>query len=429
MQKKSFIIVVTFTFAFFLFRTWYWGILFHPPLDNDEVMFDALAANLAAGRGFTAAPSEEFLAAYRPYAAEYDLSSVLSAEGGYREEVRRLGADGSTTFRPPLFPTLLSAVYAAGGPRFVSARVLNCLFLALGSALLFSAVRRRGTLVPAALIAALVAVDPHVFAFSRLGLSEALGFFLAALVLKRLLRSAQSGTAAAVTGTLYGLLILARPVFLFWLPAVALYTALAPRERGVRRAVTLVLTAAAVYLPWGVRNSLLLEGFYPFGSQGPIVLGTISRPDALNSGGNWTHSAGEEFLAAFESDKSSTERERALVAFSEERFRAWKAAHGGEMPRLWLARAASFWWNDIMPYQRVLAAAALLAAAVLAFRRDRGALLVLFLAANTAGIALTYNAGDLGTGLYGRFLFSLYPVFFLLIGTACARRQESAGVS
>lgn len=211
------------------------------PLTHDEREYLALAANLAAGRGFTAElPNEP----PHPLADRFDrapfypafLAPLVAFDPDLRE--RRLPAD---------VPVPVKVAQAVVG----AATVWMVALLA-----------RRVAGDSAAIAAAgLAAVYPSLVWACAYALSEAVAAALgmaATLALGAAIdRRGAMGSAAgarwdvSIGGALLGLATLARPATLLALPIVALYL-LARRRLGL--AVVLVVGAAAVIAPWTLRN-------------------------------------------------------------------------------------------------------------------------------------------------------------------------------
>ncbi len=167
------------------------------PLANpDAVQYEALARDLAAGRGWATdaiGPTEMF-------------------------------------FRPPLYPWVVAGLYAIFGPHIGVVQAAQCL-LGAGSALLAAALARRlGGATAAWIAGAIVAFHPLLIQQSGELLTEALFVFLYLAALLLFLRAAdrpdrenarRPATSALAAGGVLGLSILCRPTPLALLPILA----------------------------------------------------------------------------------------------------------------------------------------------------------------------------------------------------------------
>lgn len=252
------------------------------PLTHDEREYLALAANLAAGRGFTSD---------LPHEPPHPL-------------VDRFG-------RAPLYPLFLAPLVAsdpdlragrmpAGVPAVV--QVVQSIAGALTVWILAAITRRVAGDRAAAVAAAVAAVYPPLVWICAYALSEAFYTLLAmgaVLVLGRVIdapatasgtRSAARSTTdhqpsfagtLALAGVLAGLAVLARPATLFFLPLAAAW--LAWRHR-FRLAVLFVVTAALAIAPWTLRNWQAHERFVLVASEGGVTFWTGNHPLAIGEG-------------------------------------------------------------------------------------------------------------------------------------------------
>jgi hypothetical protein len=416
-----FVLLCFFFFIVLILRLGLTHTLFGPPQDNDEIFFDTIALNLSSGHGFSGELSPEVRAVYASLSPQY-LDSMVWA--------KQLGVDSTTTFRPPLYPFLLSLGYRVLGHSFLLPRILNSLFLATGAALLIMLLAHLGGTFAALFGSLLIAIDPHIFVLSHTGLSEPLGFLLSAVFLcLPFLTSPQSNARAISLGICLSLMVLARPIFLFWTP-VAAWLAFVPGEsehqpyrRRLRPALIFFSAVMLTYAPWAIRNCLLLRGVFPFGSQGGIVLGAVYSGPPAQWDGNWTVEIARSFEQSLPEGPPGIERERQTLHISQEIFRKWLRSHYDELPRLWLLRSYSLWWRDAMPYQLLLISLFAASSVILFSEGKTYRILFMLTLFHTLAIALTYNAR--GEELYGRFLLPLYALFFFFIplGAASMKRR------
>ncbi len=208
---------------------------------GDDIEYYSLAANLAAGKGFS------------------------------------LDGAAPSAARPPLFSGLLGAwFYLTGSSSLYSAGLFQALMhsLACGAAfLLFVEVFGLASLA-LGLSLWLGLMPPHLSRLALVLQEPAIMFFTTAAILAslRALR-APSGGAFVRSGAAWGLCTLSKSVSWFGPPLVVLYQYLAARPSFVRRhALLLFLAFAAVLSPWIVRNYSRFGRLIVVNAQGTGVL-------------------------------------------------------------------------------------------------------------------------------------------------------------
>jgi hypothetical protein len=409
--------------VFFIVRLITLGLLNAAPIDIDEIYFDAIASNLASGNGFSGAPTADFLQPYE----KAGIRAITDPQAEYQTQLHQLGFDSTTTCRPPLYPALLAAAYCIVGRSFAVPRILNCLLIAFGTALIASLMRDRSPhwTVPAILL--LVLFDPHLFALTHIGLSEGVSFALVALLLFTTLRQTKTQRRRTISlGCIFGLLVLARPIFLAWGPAIFIFAAHSSSTESrlnIREGLLALAVGGLVYFPWGLRNILVLQSFHPLGSQGGMMLGELYHRPPEAEDGNWTSQKHVEFVHMFRSKEQGLAREREMLDFGSSLASHWLKQNSHLLPKLWWNRLTSFWWRDAMPFQRFLILLSAAAALSLLFSKQAFRPLLWIPFCQSLGTLLSYNISAEGE-LYGRFLLPLYPLFylFLAIGIETARR-------
>jgi hypothetical protein len=148
-------------------------------------------------------------------------------------------------------------------------------------------------------------------------------------------------------GGLVGLAALTRTTVLSFIPVVLLWTV---RTRGMPlisvSAAALVLTAAVVYGPWPLRNSILLGQFVPGSSESTEWLWRGTNP--LATGSSWTadgHTMLEvappafraQIAAASEAERIGLYRDAAMQFIGE---------HPADALRLYVVKLLGFWWGS-----------------------------------------------------------------------------------
>jgi 4-amino-4-deoxy-L-arabinose transferase-like glycosyltransferase len=342
--------------------------------------YEAIATNILAGRGYT----------YTLLGAEYVASQSSPLYIYLAVVVYALSAHSQAAL------LLVQALLGAGaatlcawlGLRLFSARVgwLSGLLAATHPALIVYAAKLHAltldVFLVCALVAAFVAV-PRRPASTRLGLLGAL-----------------LGLAALTRTTVLVLL----PAGLLWLRR---YRDLRPLGAG---ACALVVAALVVFLPWSIRDSLLLGQPVLLSSESAEWFWRGNNPNA--SGSSWT-ADGRTMLEvadpAFRAEILAADEARRMTLYRAAALEFWRADPGAAV-RLYVAKLAAFWWmspstgllypawwvSAYMAYYLVVAASALVGVVVgLADARARSGvvLIVLLLALVSLGQSLFYVEG------------------------------------
>jgi 4-amino-4-deoxy-L-arabinose transferase-like glycosyltransferase len=373
--------------------------VFPPKLLGDEMYYVVVAANIAAGRGHVygenaralRAPAHSWLLAQF---ADADELLILAPRGQARLAVR-LGA-----LRP-----LLRVEVALG-----TALVLATAWLAWA---LFDT--RTGFVA-----GALASVYPTFVAYSHFLWSETLFAVLVTAALAGFVTAERrrSAPAAVGAGLLFGAAALTREIALPVAGATVLWALVAARPEERRRAalrgVLALACAAAVVLPWALRNHSQLGRILPISSVGWIAIG---EGNALE-GARWLRPASpgrrefrREVLAIDgEVERIDHARRRTLERIADDQ-PAWifrKLAHNlplllsPDAFQLYKLRNGSY--GDVAP----AAARAVTAATVAAYlavmglaalgiagaRRDRRRLLALLVLGAVLGVHLLANANS-----------------------------------
>lgn len=201
---------------------------------------------------------------------EYHLLAKNLAEG------KGLTYDGTepTSFRPPLFPGLLAAVYTIFGPSYLAGRIAVALVGASLSVIIFWATMICVGDTRCARISALLAIVYYPFIKSSGLLMSDVPFMALALlflcVFGLMLRNQERTIVLPIAGgVLLGLCLLCRPTVLllpFWL--LLLLGCVRNRKLFLRNLGIVVLFAGLTILPWTARNFFVHRQFVPVSTQG-----------------------------------------------------------------------------------------------------------------------------------------------------------------
>lgn len=400
-RRLTFLAIFLVAFGTFAGRALEEGDLNEPPLGGDARDYEAIAYNLWRGRGFGYFWSDPgWQEPYRrsPRAAR----AIEGRESGYYP----------TTYRPPAFPMLWAGVYLTAGRNFGAVRIINCALMAGAVTLAAAVAAQFAGLVAAPAAVLLLLQSPHLTQYSQELLTEALATFLVGLLVWLWVSRSDrevSTRAAAVSGVVLGLLILARSIFVLWLPIALLM----PGKGGARlwkaRAIC-VLACLLVVAPWWTRNIVVTGAFLPMGSQGPINLPAGFSQRALDNLGRWRSNAGDgapELIAAGV-DPFSLEYEVRLAQHRSALTLRWMRDH----PRDVIHLLGLHVWQELRPRRAPTPWDLLFPAALVGlvyFRRRPGILAVtLILGATLLSIALTWGAT-------GRFMVPVQPLMLALV--------------
>lgn len=212
---------------------------------------------------------------------EVERTALCLAERGFLGDPYP-GHDGPSAHAAPLYPTVVAAVYAAGGDwptRFTMQAALGTLLSLAGMSLLPAVGRAVVGSGRAGWAAAwLFAVLPFEYKVQIDGQWETAASFLGANGLLLQMRATQAAgwrvRSALRLGGLTGVLVLLNPSFG---PALVLLVLGELAVRADRRAVlaggvVAGLTAGAVIAPWVGRNFVQLDGFCPVRSNAGLEL-------------------------------------------------------------------------------------------------------------------------------------------------------------
>lgn len=223
---------------------------------GDDVWFNAVANGLVHGRGF---------------------SDPFSSLVGGHAVFGTAGTPIVTAFHPPLFPALLAIPSALGLESYTAHQIVSC---ALGAVTVFViglAARELAGERAGLAAAAIGAVFLPFVTREALLMSESLyGLLIAWALLAALrLRGRPTMRRALALGVAIGLAALTRQEALLLVPFLALPIALRRgSEQRVRSAALVCAAAAAICLPWVVRNSLEFDRLTPITTgDGSVIAG------------------------------------------------------------------------------------------------------------------------------------------------------------
>ncbi len=201
-----------------------------PELSGDAIAYQALAASLAQGDGYT------------------------------------VGGVPVTHFMPG-YPVFLAALYLPHGPAPVLARMMNAVLIACAAALAHKATLRWFGSRAAALAFVAFSLLPALFVHVGVLYAESLAIFLVAGVVYALSRIEVSGRNQSwwLVALPLSLLVLVKAEFVAWMIAPPLLVACLGGGRilAIRSVVPVVALTALALSPWVVRNARTFGAFLP----------------------------------------------------------------------------------------------------------------------------------------------------------------------
>jgi hypothetical protein len=385
-----------------------YGLNSPPSATGDEPSYDSIGWQLAHGHGF----SEDYGNA--DFRAPYDRAAIA------HPDLMRLPEQlpGRVTYRPPLFPAVVSAFNALSGRQFYGTRFWNVLMVSATAALLVVLLLRISSVGAAAIgWCSFVVLDFRTRLYARAVLTEATALLLctlAAFLLLRMLQRQRSRDAFAA-GMILGLAILNRTATALWVPTImcGLLCLLTWRPAGmasedessddVRSSrmtlLTILLsTTLGVYLPWAVRNVSVLDAAMPLGAQGLIELPAGFSDQAWTNRGVWAAVPRTASRPSEQEPLTRPQLERARAEAGKATALSWIKANPGETVALGFLKV----WQEYRPRTAVQVVLTVLALAGLFSTRRQPIthVFVVLHVANMLGIAATWS-------VEGRFVVPL----------------------
>ncbi|MGN6558577.1 MAG: ArnT family glycosyltransferase [Solirubrobacterales bacterium] len=263
---------------------------------NDSLDYDRFARSIAAGDGY---PSAGFML-----------------------------YGGPTAIRPPGYPVLLGAVYAASGDSVTAGRIAGALLGALAVYLIYLIARAVWGRRTALFAAALAAVFPPLVLLSRELFSESLFIVLELAAVLSVFAFRRSGGLlrwALAAGLLCGAATLTRNVGLALIVPVAIgmwRSGVGSRAAALAGPAVVLASVIVLLVPWTVRNEAEFGRFIPISDgTGFTLAGTYNRQsyeDGSTHGGWRTPQVLPQFERLFttrgidEAEADETLRRRAL---------------------------------------------------------------------------------------------------------------------
>jgi len=258
-------------------------------------------------------------------------------------------------------------------------------------------------------VIALAIVDPRMYEYATMMLTESLAAFETMLLAWMLLRLYDTGQWRWVgySGVIVGAMILTRGIFLLWTPVLLGVVAaiiVHRKESPWRPCLAFTTTVIFVVAPWFIRNILVLQAFMPGGTQGLYDLAAAYSDAAWDNRGVWYP---YDFAISPTGDRLETERLKAIagrrIALE------WIAAHPLKSAALPFMKLYNLWTAGGAKQIVFLLVVAI--GVSRSYRSVEARILFAFFAANSLAVAATWT-------VYGRFLIPTLPALHIFVALA-----------
>jgi hypothetical protein len=306
---------------------------------------------------------------------DYDRLAWAMASGKGYPAVHIRGRSYAVAYRPPLWPAVLGAAYAAAGHRVSLGRAWNAMLGALGVLALMWVARRAVGERAAWWAGAIGAVYLPLALMASVLESETLFVLLELTAIGCALEARRRGSSRWVlgAGAAVGLAALAR------VDGLVLLAGVLPLV-GLRRTWLALLACALVIAPWTVRNAIQLHAFVPVSTEtGATLAGTYNAAslDDTFAPGSWVLLRHTPDMRVVRHNLTPVQQDAALrhaalrfiaahptypLLVLGENARRWLDLAGGRRARFEAGTAdiAPGWADAALPFAWALAALALL---------------------------------------------------------------------
>lgn len=370
-----------------------------PPEPGDGPDYDAIAYQLSLGQGFS---------------IDWDNANFTSSYIGneYKYLQDRSGFS-LTSYRPPLFPFVVSGFYRIFGRIFYPVRIFNSLLLACVCSVFFLWICNKFGRVSAYLFVILFLFDPNIQEFAaRSFLTEPLAVFLVAFLTLTLFAYSQENKFIYVclSGLILGLLVLNRTIFILWIPFIFLFFLFTYEKFSLRNrffyASTLVIISFALQIPWIIRNCIIHESFVPFGTQGGINLPAAYSEKSLAFGGVWYNLDSDGFYDHLNGIYTGLDLETQKMNYGNKIGYNWIRNNLIKMPKLIAIKSLDLWTPRTIYDLFVLI---FFITGVIFFPNCiEKKVILLLLVANTLSVGLTWSVGT-------RFMIPVVPLVLICV--------------
>lgn len=318
-----------------------------------------------------------------------------------------------------MLPVMIAGSHVLFERQFWPIRIANIAFVALAVSVTFFGISKQLGSLPGLIGAIYLLSQSSVQNCSREIMTEAGALLLTTALLVPLYKliKEKKHRHAIILGLILGLAFLCRTVYALLAPLIFIAIVFIPRDgasyafpkSNLKLAGTFLLSFLVVSGPWMIRNSIILGGFQPLGSQGSVNLVAAYSDIAVKHKGFWFQST--DALKSLEIPANATDLEwekgAANLAFS--MTKKWMFENFYKVPLLFAYRTTNLWENGTSAMVLFFVALGLV---ILSFANFECALAIsLLLLSYTAAIGLTWSVGD------GRYLIPLQGLLSFLLAS------------
>ncbi len=338
--------------SFFWARMEFGSIAEPPGKQRDDVYYENIAFNLAAGNGFALDfASEDWRQPYRD-----------ANRDGSNEWIFRIKAAGPTATRPPVWPILMAGSYQLCGRRFDVLRWMNIGSVSIGLTLLLCTLFRFYGPATAIMAAITISLDFAVMRTAGQLMTEAIAIAWMAILFsigaRMFFTRDNSGRGRhhawqwAILGITLGLYSMIRTNAIGWIclavvfgAAYCVFKMLKHQDwkSVIVRLSCLLLGVAIVAGPWWARNCFVTGHFQPFGTAAGIGVAGFYSDRAFEGGGIWdldaVHQAQQNAFENHDVAGLTLAQQEYLIGIEGRRLAGdWIAENPGKLPQLFLIR-------------------------------------------------------------------------------------------
>lgn len=408
---KHYMIIFTASLAFLIFSPFAKGTSFNdPPLPGDGPGYHNIGIQIAQGKGVSFNWDDP---GFRAYYSRHNSS-------GRYDYVLKCHGSSATSYRPPLYPLVLGASHLIFGYTLRPVYLLQMILTAFVAIIIFRLLNGYGTL-PGYIGAGLFVLHPNIHLFSREVLAESLFIFLVTATVWCMVKLSGKKTAplSLATGMLIGISWLCKSLAIFYVPflfaAVFLIT-----KKSIRLSLVALSGFMIVSCPWMIRNCLVMEGFFPLGTQGGVALADCYNDYIYQNKGVWVNSDVTGIYKGVAIPlENGRHRETILAETGAAMAKKWIMANPGKLIPL-AAMKISSGWTILSGRGAVAGSLFLLASSIglgLMYFSDRTLFIIssAFILAATAPLAIVCASGD------GRYVMGIYPLLCISFSIFASR--------
>jgi len=388
----SFLVFIL-TFLIYLYLAVQSGKLYNPPEVGDAHDYDSMALQLSKGKGFSHNWDDpEFKQTYENN-PEYNF--LFDRNGEYL-----------TTYKPPLYPLIISIIYSIFGRNFEFVRLFNLFCLSLSCTIFFYIIIIKFNLYCGGIFIILFTSYQKFFNTAMTIMTETIAILLISILLLSVIIFIEKNNIKSLIGISLSLsfLVLNRTIFILWFFLIIFLILFFSKK--IKYAVLISIICLIIILPWMIRNILLLDSIKPFGTQSDINLPIAYSDPIIENLGEWDASIRQKIPQTFVNSKFGLEAEIANAKLSKSVAFNWIKNNINKLPLLFYLKIVHSW----KPQNNLILIIYLFSflGIILSSNKKEIFIFLSFLILNSLTIGLTWSASD------NRFLVPVFPIILIL---------------